>query len=309
MSALERNYPCVMFWRSLCFVSVTLLAGCSVGNVGPAAATVPMATTAVAPAHAPPCWSNDDCSANHTGGLCMPKAATKELSDAEDFLERASSLHNLIASLADTSSSSPFTTILQQVREDLSTYSRLANGQGIPPGADAPPTPDQRQAAAWMQSGATQAFVIIRQFRGGLSTSPIATDARKVYIDVTGDGTGLHPDTVISDLQTFLHDLEVVLAPIDSLVGVRMPDGGAPGPETGAGATKRYLDPVLEAIHDAMSSIDAFLDPSAISQLRNDLTMLSRGLDVVGKDGNPGTCLESPRHESSTLGGAPIKKQ
>jgi hypothetical protein len=50
---------------------------------------------------------------------------------------------------------------------------------------------------------------------------------------------------------------------------------------------------VLEAIKHATSSVDAFLDPSVISRLENDLTLLSRGHDLVGKD-NPGTCLGSP---------------
>jgi hypothetical protein len=34
------------------------------------------------------------------------------------------------------------------------------------------------------------------------------------------------------------------------------------------------------------------LEYFAIPQLKNDLTMLSQGHDLVGKDGNPGTCLE-----------------
>jgi hypothetical protein len=301
MSASEPTSLCVMSWRSLCFASVALLAGCSVGNAPPGAVTVavPAPTPAIAPPQSPACWSNDDCSVNRTGGLCMPKAATKELSDAEDFVGRAMSLQSLVTGLADTSSSSLLTPILQQVRGDLTKYGRLKQGEDAPPGADGPPTAAQMQAAAWMQSGVTQAEMVIRQFQHGLATPPVSTDARKVFTDVTGDGTGLHPDTLTGDLQTFLHDLEVVLKPVDTLVDIRMPDGGAPGDETGAGATKRYLAPVLKAVHDAMSRVDASLDPSTISRLKSDLTMLSQALDLVGKNGNSGTCLESPRRESS----------
>ena len=306
-----------MFWRSLCFASVTLLAGCTYGNGGPAASTVTaptapvapaqtVATTPVAPAHAARCWSNDDCGANHGGGLCVPKAVSKEQADAEAFLERAMSLHDLITSLGDASSASPIKTILQQVQEDLSTYSQIAHGR-VQPDADAGGdtssvaqgkarrTPEeQMQDAAWMQSGAAQARMIIRQFANRLSTSPITTDAQNVHADITGDSTGIHLDKVIGDLQTFLKDIEVIVAPINTLVGYREADGGVPGPETGAGAVMRYLGPVLKNVNDAMSSINALLEPSAISRLKNDLAMLSQGHDLVGKDGNAGTCLGSP---------------
>jgi hypothetical protein len=129
-----------MFLRALCFASVALLAGCSYSNAGPnaapAAATVAVAPAAAAPARPAACGSNDDCSTNHTGGLCVPKPVTKELSDAEDFLERAMSLHDLIASLSDSSSSPQIKPILRQVREDISTYAQIASGR-LPPGADA----------------------------------------------------------------------------------------------------------------------------------------------------------------------------
>src|ERR1700721_1330434 len=105
-----------MFLRSLFFASVALFAGCTYGNVGPAAPAVvtlaaptPAAfapTRVVAPAHASrPCWSNDDCGADHTRGLCVPKALTKEQSDAGDFLGRAMSLDDLVTGLGDSSSS------------------------------------------------------------------------------------------------------------------------------------------------------------------------------------------------------------
>ncbi len=55
----------------------------------PAASTAALATPAVAPWRAPPCTSDVDCNANQGGGPCMPNASTRELSDAEDFLERA----------------------------------------------------------------------------------------------------------------------------------------------------------------------------------------------------------------------------
>jgi hypothetical protein len=56
----------------------------------------------------------------------------------------------------------------------------------------------------------------------------------------------------------------------------------------------RYLGPVLEALNDATRRVNALLDPSAISQLENDLTVLSQAHGLLGKDGNPGTCLRSP---------------
>jgi hypothetical protein len=283
------NYRCVRFWRSLCFASVALLAGCSYGNVG----TVTAPTTTVATAHAPSCRSNADCGAGHTGGLCVAKPVTKELSHADDFLERAMSLHNLITSLGDSSSSSQMMTIQQQVRADLSTYSQIASGRVPSSANDTRTQVQQMQDAAWMQSGATQAYVIIRQFSSALSTVPITTDAQTVYTDIAGDNTGLHLDKVISDLQTFLKDIDVVVAPNNELVGYREPDGSAPGPKTGAGALMRYLGPVLAAINEATSSVNAFLDPSAIPQLQNELTVLSQAHDLVGKDGNAGTCLGS----------------
>jgi len=230
----------------------------------------------------------------------MPKAGTKELSDAEHFLERAMSLRDLITGLGDSSSSSPIMTILQQVQEDLSTYGQIASGRGAGGTSSvaqgAPLTSAQMkqlQDAAWLQSGATQADGSIRQFLSGLSTSPITTNAQAVYTDITGDGAGLHLDKVISDLQAFLKGIEAVVAPLNTLVGYREADGGAPGPETGAGALARYLGPVLTELNDAMRSVNTFLAPSAVSQLKNDLTMLSQGHDLVGKDGNPGTCLRS----------------
>jgi hypothetical protein len=217
--------------RSLCFVFVALLAGCTYGNVGPAAATVTVPTAAAAPAHPPPCES--------------------------DFLERAMSLRDLVTSLGDSSSSAQIPTILRQVEADLSTYSQIAAGRD-PSSAD---QIQQMQDAAWMQSGATQAYVIIRQFSAALSASPITTDAQKISADITGG----HHDEVIRDLRGFLHDINVVVAPINELVGYRSPDGGAPGPETGAGAVMRYLGPVLATINKAKSGVSAFLDPATIS--------------------------------------------
>jgi hypothetical protein len=290
--------------RLVCLASVALaLAACSYGDVAPAA-NVAVATTALAPAHDRPCRSDDDCGANHTGGVCMPKVATKELSDTEDFLGRAMSLHDLITRLGDSSSSSQLATIQQRVREDLSKYAHIASGRGADGDAGTgdiaqrgPLTSAQmkeRQDAAWMQSGAAQAQVIIRQFAIALSKSPITTDAQKVYADVPGDGAGLHLDKIVSDLQTFLHDIDVVVAPIDKLITLRDADGSPLTPKSGAGALLLYLGPVIEAIHDATSRVSAFLDPSASSRLENDLTVLSQGHDVVGKDGNGGTCLGAP---------------
>ena len=208
---------------------------------------------------------------------------------AEDFLSRAMSLDNLITRLGDTSSSSPIPAILEQVHEDLVMYSQISRGN-VPPGASAagvtgvvapgsPLTNEQMQDAAWMQSGATQAEVIIRQFLFALSKSPITTDAQKIYADITGDSTGIHLDEVTGDLQTFLHDIEVVAAPINNLVDLREPDGSLPPPRSGAGALIRYLGPTIRTVNDATSRVNAFLDPSAISQLNNELTVLSQGRD------------------------------
>ena len=293
-----------MFLRSPCFTSVALFAGCTYGNVGPAApAVVTMAaptpaasapTRVVAPAHASPiCWSNDDCGASHTRGLCVPKALTKEHSDAGNFLGRAMSLDDLVISLGDSSSLSRLATIRQRVREDMTTYGHLAQGRGTDP-QGAPLTNAQMQDAAWMQSGATQADMLIRQFAHALSKSPITTDAQAIQTDITGDGAGLHLDKVVDDLQTFLHDIEVVVAPINKLITLREPDGSALTPKSGAGALLLYLGPVMKEVNDATDHVNASLDPSAISRLQNELTMVSQAHDLVGRDGKPGVCLESP---------------
>jgi hypothetical protein len=286
MGSLERNSLCAL-------ACVAVLAGCSVGNVTPATSTinVPAATpgaapTDVAPAHARACWSSGDCD-----GLCMPKGATKEQSHAGEFLVRAMSLHDLVTRLADTSSSAQMKTTEQQVQEDLLSYARRAQGE-VPPDA-APATDAQMQHAAWLQSGAAQAQWLIRAFAEGISNAPITTDTQKVQADIRGDGAGVQLDTVIGDLQTFLKDLDVVLAPVKNLIAVRMPNGSAPDLTTGAGALAHYLGPVAATLHGAMSGVRAFLDPSAIPQLQSELTGLSRALDLVGKDGNPGVCLES----------------
>jgi hypothetical protein len=239
----------------------------------------------------------------------MPKPVTKELSDAENFLERAMSLQHMITRLGDTSNSAPIMLVLQQVREDLTMYSQIASGRALP-SADGGATPvaagtqptqptkeerDQMQDAAWMQSGATQANVFIRQFLNGLSTSPITTDAQAVYADILGDSTGLHADKLISDLETFLRDIEVVAGPASKLAGYREPDGGAARPRSAAGALARYLGPVLDDIKDARSSLSSSLSPGAITQLKAELTTFSQSHDLLGKDGNSGMCLDAPR--------------
>jgi hypothetical protein len=230
----------------------------------------------------------------------MPKAGTRELADAEDFLGRAMSLQYLITRLGDSSSSSPLATIQQRVREDMSTYGHLKQGRGADGtsvGQGAPLTSAQMQEmqdAAWMQSGATQADLIIRRFSFALSKAPITTDAQKVYTDINGDSTGLHLDQVTRDLQTFLQDIEVVVAPVNKLITLRESDGGPLTPKSGAGGPLLYLGPVMKEIDDARSGVTPFLDPSAISQIESDLTRLSQGHDLVGKDGNSGTCLGAP---------------
>jgi hypothetical protein len=315
MSSPEPDHSRVPLWRPLVFASVALLAGCSHGGVGPAPATVTVvvpatptvavATSAVAPAHARSCRSNDDCSADHTGGLCMPKAETRELSDAEDFLGRAMSLRDLVTRLGDSSSSSRLGTIQRRVRDDMSMYGRIASGRGADGkggvGQEAPLTNEQMQDAAWMQSGATQADALVRQFSVALSRAPITTDAEKVHTDITGDGIALHLDRVISDLQTFLQDIEVAVAPVNKLITLRESDGGPLTPKSGAGALLLYLGPVMKEIDDARSGVTPLLDPSVVPRLETDLTRLSEGLELVGKDGNSGTCL-SPRDTASGAG-------
>ncbi len=273
-SAPEQDHSRVSFWRSFGLASVALLAGCSYSDVGPALATV----TVVVPA------------------ASIAPARTKELSDAEDFLGRAMRLHDLITRLGDSSSSSPLRTIQQRVREDIATYGRLEQGLAadgtsvVAQGAR--PTSAQMQEmqdAAWMQSGATQAEWSVGQFSHALSGPPITTDAQKVHADITGDGTGLHPEQVISDLQTFLQDIEVVVAPVNKLITLRESDGSALTPKSGAGALLVYLGPVMKEINDARSSVTALLDASGSSQLQTDLTRASRGQDRVGEDGGAGT--------------------
>jgi hypothetical protein len=304
-SAPERHSNRVIFWSSLGIASVALLAACSLGDA-PAAGNVAVATTADAPANARPCRANDDCGANHAGGLCVPKAVNKELTDGETFLERVMSLHDLITSLGDTSSSAPMNTILQQVRKDLSTYSEIA--QGRVPGAEAgsgggsgAQEPrftreqlEQMQDAAWMQSGATQADMLIQQLANRLSNAPITTDAQKIHADILGDSTGPHLDQLVSDLQTFLKDIQAAVAQINRLLAIREADGSVPGPKSCAGALWVYVGPLFEQISDATSSANAFLNPSAIDQLNRDLAMVSRGHDLVGTGGTSGTCLKSP---------------
>jgi hypothetical protein len=145
-----------------------------------------------------------------------------------------------------------------------------------------------------MQSGAAQAQMIILQFSNRLSSSPITTDAQNVSADILGDRAGPHLDKVISDLQTFLQDVAVVLAPINELVSYGGPDGGAPDLKSAAGATKRYLGPVLKNVKDAVTRVESFLDPFTMAQLKSELTRFSRARDLLGKDGNLGTCLGSP---------------
>jgi hypothetical protein len=302
MSAPEQHSTRVILRRSLGIASVALLAACSLGDV-PAAGNVAVTTPADAPANARPCRSNDDCGANHAGGLCVPKAVNKELSDGETFLERAMSLRDLITSLGDTSSASPMKTILQQVRKDISTYSQIAQGRfagadagsGADSGAQEPPfTRQQMQDAAWMQSGATQADMLIQQLAHRLSNAPITTDAQKVHADILGDSTGPHLDQVVSDLQTLLKDIQAAVAQINQLLAVRASDGSVPGPKSCAGALRVYVGPLFEQINDATSSVNAFLNPAALDQLNRDLAMVSRGHDLVGTGGNSGTCLKSP---------------
>jgi hypothetical protein len=305
-----------MFLRFLFFGGVVVVAGCGPGSGGPAAvtvieigrptaATVTGATTGVAAVHALSCWSNEDCGVNHTGGLCVPKGATKELADGEDFLARAMSLHDLVTRLGDKSSAGEIPTILQQVQADMSMYSQIAQGN-IPSGADdggasavpgAQATSAQMntmQDAAWMQSGATQADMVIRQLLFHFSAAPITADAQKVYADITDDRAGLHLDTVISDIQALLEHIEVALAQANQLVSCRMPDGSVPDLKSAAGALIRYVGPLVTDMNDARSRVKAVLDPSAIPQLTSDLTLLAHGHDLLGKDGNPGMCLGTP---------------
>lgn len=310
MNPPERPHARAHVWRSLAFASVAVLAGCSYSEVGPGPATetavasapatgtvVVPAASAVAVAVAPPrarsCRSDSDCGANRSAGLCTPRPGTRELADAEDFLARAMSLHDLVTRLGDPSSSSPLATIQQRVREDLTKYGRIAQGQG-PDGSDgqgARLTDEQMQDASWMQSGATQADVLIRQFAFALAKSPLTTDAQTLHADIAGDSAGLHLDKVASDLQAFLQDIEVVAAPVNDLITLRESDGGPLTPKSGAGALLVYLGPVMKELNDATDRARASLDPAASSQLEAELTLVSKGHDLVGREGIVGTCL------------------
>jgi hypothetical protein len=306
-SAPEPTHCRVPFWRSFGFASIALSAACAgsssrevrpapatVTVVVAAAAPVAVATPALAPAHARSCRSNDECGAIHPGDLCLAPAGTKELADAEDFLGRAMSLYYLITRLGEESGASPLTALQKRARDDVAKYGRIAQGRG---GADGNGvgqgvslTNAQKQDAAWMQSGATQADWSIQQFAQALS-GPIKTDAPKIYADIAGDSEGLHFDRLIGDLQTFLRDIEAAVAPVNTLITLREPDGSPLTPKSGAGALLVYIGPLIEEIHDATSRVTALLDPSAISLLGADLTLLSQGHDLVGKNGNSGTCL------------------
>ena len=306
-SVPERDHSRVSVWRSLGFAAVVLFAacaGCDYSDMGPAPATVSVvvpamtpgavATIAVAPARGPSCRSDANCGADPTGGLCLPKAVTNELADAEDFLARAMRLDDLITRLGDSSSSSELTAIRKRVREDVSAYGRATQERGADGGSavaqGVPLTSAQvqeMQDAAWMPCGATQADWSIQPFAQALSAAPVTTDAQKVHADITG----LDVDHVISDLQTFLQDIEVAVAPVDSLISLREADGSPLTPKSGAGALLLYLGPVMKEIEDARSRVAALLGPSAISQRRTGLRSLSRAHDRLGKDGKSGTCL------------------
>ena len=190
-----------------------------------AAATADAATTAAAPAQARSCRSNDDCG----GGLCVPKAGTKALSDAEDFLGRAMSLQYLVTRLGDSSSSSPLQTIQQRVREDMNiwpsqTGARRGRHQRRGSGGAAHERAAAADAGRRMDAERRDAGgLIIRQFSFALPKAPITTDAQKVYVNINGDSAGLHLDKVIGDLQTFLQDIEVVVAPVNKLITFASP--------------------------------------------------------------------------------------
>jgi len=220
----------------------------------------------------------------------VPKPVSKELSEGEDFLGRVMSLDDLVLRLGDTSNSSRLAMVQQRVKDDLWTYSHIAQGQGTDAQGQ-PLTNTQMQDAAWMQSGATQAQVLIHGFAHALSNAPISLDAQKVRSDIAGDGTGLNPGQVIDDVQTFLKDLEVAAAPVNRLITLRESDGGPLTPKSGAGALLLYLGPVMKELNPAMDRVSAFLDPISTPRLNGELTTVSREQALVGKDGSDGTCL------------------
>ena len=227
----------------------------------------------------------------------MPQTVTKDQLAAEDFLERALRLHGLVTSLGDTSSSAEIPTILQQVHNDLVTYSHTA--QGNPPDAgdgvaQAPLTSAQMQDAAWYGSGATQADMIIRQFSYRLSHAPIKTDAQTLYVDITGDSAGLHLNKVVSDLQALLKELDAAVAQMNMLVGLHESDGGALTLKSCAGALLHYMGPTLETLNGARASVAEAIDPASVDPLNRQLTALTQGHALVGKDGNAGACLGTP---------------
>ena len=237
-------------------------------------------------------------------GLCsqfMPKAVTKELSNAEAFLEEAIGLYNLISNLASSSTddsggqASIITSILNQVAQDLQTYSTLAQG-GVPQGGTiaggtsyaegAPMTNAQMQAAAWLQSAATQAQLLLQQYQAALVT--IAGDAVWVFKDITAlDFDYLfsptnpdNPNAKKGDLLDFIDAINGFLQEVESLVSGLT---GSPSPQSAAGAIMSYFGPILKPIQDAMSKINGFLYgvSGALSQLETDLAILSQGLDLA----------------------------
>jgi hypothetical protein len=284
--------------------TVAVSAPATEATVAPVATTVAVATTAPPPPRS--CTSNADCGHDHTGGLCMPKPETRELADAEDFLGRAMGLYDLSARLRDPQSSSGLRTIQGRAHADMLTYGSIASGRGGDgtnvDGQGTPLTTAQTQQmhqdAAWMQSGAVQAEMFIGQFAFAVSRPPLTTDARAVYSDLMGDGTGLHGEQIVRDLQTFLRDIEVAAAPVNKLITLREADGGPLTPKSCAGALLLYLGPVMKEIESARSRVEERLDPAAIPLLETGLTKVSQGHDLVGGDG---TCLGAP---GDTSGGA-----
>jgi hypothetical protein len=232
----------------------------------------------------------------------MPKAANKELSDGATFLGRAMALHDLVTNLGDTSKSAPMTKTLEQVRKDLATFADRAQGNipGFPQATFEVPNPnytkeqiDQMQDAAWFQSGAAQAEMVLVQMWSRLSSAQIKAEVQKVRADVLGDATGTHLDQVVTDLAVLQKDFKAATAQISALLAIRAADGSELDPKSCAGALRVYVGPLFEQINDLTSSLDAFLDPSAVYQLNRDLAVVSRGHELLGKDGSSGTCLEA----------------
>ncbi len=226
---------------------------------------------------------------NGVSGLAsqyMPKSVTKDLSNAEAFLEKAVGLFNLLESVVGGSSGTgQATQILTQLAGDIGSFGQLAQGivpsggvalGGLSIADGAPMTNAQMQAAAWLQSAATQAQELIQSYLTTLTNA--WNDAKAVVTDVTSlnlgqlitaDGKGdLHKD--IGDLLTLIGQIEGLTT-------------GTTNPQTAAGAVMSYFGPVATAVQSVCNDINGFLTSAGgvLTQLIQDLSLIAQGLDMA----------------------------